>query len=152
MLPSILSSLLSFIPFIQPPLLFQTSIPSSSISHPPPHSLFLMFFISSCSQLSSCFYLHFIQNSCAAWLGIMRLFLYNFKPSLHPFARVLKQCQNKYFDIQTQEKMGAMISCILIHLLKYETQNQKEKVLDEKNHVKILYCRRKTDSSNAKCF
>lgn len=53
----------------------------------------------------------------------MRLFLYNFKPSLHPFARVLKQTRNKYFDIQTQGKTSAMIPSILIHLLEKQGEN-----------------------------
>lgn len=47
----------------------------------------------------------------------MRLFLYNFKPSLHPSARVLKQTRNKYFDIQTRGKMCAAIPSVVIHLL-----------------------------------
>lgn len=54
----------------------------------------------------------------------MRLFRYNFKPCLHPFARILKQTRNKYFDIQTQGKMCAAIPGILTHLL----QEHREKI------------------------
>lgn len=69
----------------------------------------------------------------------MRLFHYNFKPSLHPSARILKQTRNKYFDIQTQGKMCAVIPSLVIHLL----QNT------EKIPLKGEVCEWKNKDSNA---